>query len=858
YQSVQELSGDLERLNTGTGPIFARSRGRWRIPAIITGILILLALSAAAAYHWRIGRKPVSVPSAPVTGSHAERRSVAVIGFRNLSGRPEAAWLSTAIAEMLTTELGAGEHLLTISGENVARVRRDLSLPDVDALAPDTLEKVRKNLGTDFVVLGSFLDLGGPDQQIRLDLRLQDAAAGRTVAVVSQKGSESQLDALVTGAGTQLLEKLGISELPQAGESAVKASMPANLEAARYYAEGLQKMRSYDVLGARDLLQKAVTLDPRHAPSWATLSSAWRLLGYNTKAKEAAQRAFNLTSTLSREERLLVEGQFYTASNQTGKALDAYRSLLTLAPDNVDYGIRLAQAQIYAGQANDALATIAQLRRMPAPRNEDLRIDLAELNAAHLLSDYKREQQVAATLATKSEQQGARLMMASARLAECSALRNLGNPQAGIPACQDAQRVSAAAGDQFGVAKALNGLGNAYYDQGDLERAKTAYREAAGIYRQIGSEGGLAGALDNLASVVGDQGDTAQAKKLSEESLALYRRVDDKINITATLNNIAAELLAEGHLTSALKPLEESLALARQINSASAAGTALTNIGDVRLALGDIPAAKDSYQQSYDAFRKNDEKGKSAYPANGLGEVLLESGDIPGAKAQFQEALELSKDSEKHESAVALFRLGMLALQQGDFAEAHRQLDASIALRSELGEKEALLESRIGAARVLVEEGNAPEAMVALRHCIEAAVQQKSPESQVLARALLAQVLAEQGDRKQASSEIRQAEALATHSEVRSLRLRVDVISARVRTLSGDPKSAIEPLQRIVAAAQKSGMHILELEAKVALGQAQIAAGQAKIGRATLDSVAATASAKGLRLLSQKAARAAS
>ena len=41
----------------------------------------------------------------PVTA----RRAVAVLGFKNLSGRSDEAWLSTALSEMLTTELAAGE-----------------------------------------------------------------------------------------------------------------------------------------------------------------------------------------------------------------------------------------------------------------------------------------------------------------------------------------------------------------------------------------------------------------------------------------------------------------------------------------------------------------------------------------------------------------------------------------------------------------------------------------------------------------------------------------------------------------------------------------------------------------------------
>ena len=70
----------------------------------------------------------LSARAAAVAGRHGPdagprtgrpRRSIAVLGFRNVSGRPDAAWLSTAFSEMLTTELAAGEQLRTIPGENV-------------------------------------------------------------------------------------------------------------------------------------------------------------------------------------------------------------------------------------------------------------------------------------------------------------------------------------------------------------------------------------------------------------------------------------------------------------------------------------------------------------------------------------------------------------------------------------------------------------------------------------------------------------------------------------------------------------------------------------------------------------------
>ena len=164
-----------------------------------------------AAYFLRHHSPGVEVRLVP---SAASRRSVAILGFKNLSGRPETAWLSTALSEMLTSELAAGEKLLTIPGENVARVKNDLSLPETDTLAADTLARVRKNLGSDFVILGSYLDLGdGSD--IRVDLRLQDAKTGQIVSTVTRRGSESHLDELITLAGSELRGKLGVG--PTAG-----------------------------------------------------------------------------------------------------------------------------------------------------------------------------------------------------------------------------------------------------------------------------------------------------------------------------------------------------------------------------------------------------------------------------------------------------------------------------------------------------------------------------------------------------------------------------------------------------------------------------------------------------------------
>ena len=92
------------------------------------------------------------------------RRSVAVLGFRNLPGRQEDDWLSPVFSEMLDTELGTRGDLRMVSAEDIARVKRELPPNEGDSLAKATLERLRENPGADMVVLGSYTPMPGKNE----------------------------------------------------------------------------------------------------------------------------------------------------------------------------------------------------------------------------------------------------------------------------------------------------------------------------------------------------------------------------------------------------------------------------------------------------------------------------------------------------------------------------------------------------------------------------------------------------------------------------------------------------------------------------------------------------------------------
>ena len=112
-------------------------------------------------------------------------------------------------------------------------------------------------------------------------------------------------------------------------------------------------------------------------------------LGYNENAAQEAKKALELSGKLSREDHSLVEAGYYEVNKDWDKAIDVYRTLSNSSPDNIEYGLALANAQIAGERGSDALKSIARLRGLSAAAKEDPRIDMAEAWADYSLSDNK-------------------------------------------------------------------------------------------------------------------------------------------------------------------------------------------------------------------------------------------------------------------------------------------------------------------------------------------------------------------------------------------------------------------------------------------------------------------------------------
>jgi tetratricopeptide (TPR) repeat protein/tRNA A-37 threonylcarbamoyl transferase component Bud32 len=839
----------------------ARQR-HWRsVAALLLLVAAALVVGVYRYHQWherqQETRARLHLPEGPIVA----RRSIAVLGFEDRSApaspiapntRPDAAWLSAALAEMLSTELASGDALRVISGEEVARMKVELQLGEADSLARDTLTRIRRLLGSDYVVLGSYVALDAANgRQIRLDLRLQDTAAGETKASVAESGTEAQLFDLVSRVGSRLRHALGAEAA--AGERGARASLPASPQAARLYAEGLTRLRLFDPAGARNLLAQAAAVEPGNALVHESLAAAWSSLGYEEKARDEARRALNLARDLPQEERLLIEGRYREAIEDWPKAVEIYRSLWGLFPDSLDYGLRLAAVEGSAGQPEEALAITDRLRTLPPPAAEDPRIDLAESAAAGALADFKRQQAAASQAAAKGTAQGARLLVAQARLAECRALRNLGQADPALAACEAGRRLYAEAGDRAGVAEALTHAANVLYDRGDLEGAERRNQQALSTYREIGNRGGEAGALNNIAVVLKSQGQLEMARQLYEQVLGITREIGSRSGEAYALNNIAAVLLRHGELAKARGLFEQSLKIRRELGDRSGEAYALDNLGVVLRRQGDLPGAVARHGESLAIRRETGQKiGEVASLAN-LGSALLERGDLPGARKQLTDSLTLAqKIGNRSAAANALFGLGEVVARQGQLDQAALHHRDALETRDRLGEKGSAAESRLALAALKLEQGDTDGADTLAGQAALELGRQGATDGQGLALAVAAQAAAARGDGTRARGAMDQARALVAHGEDLGVRLGVAVRAARLDAATGRQAEAATALEAARDEAQKAGLVEPRLQADLTLAEVAAAQGHTADARTRFAALAAEARAKGYGLIARK------
>jgi tetratricopeptide (TPR) repeat protein len=755
-----------------------------------------------------------AIPEASVAAYPPALIKVAVMGFKDLSNHAGGAWLSDVLASQITADIAGKGGMKVTSAGSIAKIKAQLSLEDSPGYEKDALTKLNTLLGANYIVTGSYLvEKHAGKDQVQLNVVLQNAATGETVAEFPEVGSLSNLTDLSTHSSGSLRSKLPIAVVDSLEpETKAADSVTASPDAIRAYREGLEKLESYDLPGARDALEKAVAIAPDSPMIEEALSKTWSELGFDQKAKTAAERAFDLSKqSASLETRLLLEANYRELNSQWDQASEIYRELWQGFPNDVNYGLELARVQTDGGKGKDALATLAKLRTDDPSSAQDPRIDLQEALTAEALGDAKLQQQASEAAAEKAAKFGSRLFLAEAYWQQCSALTSLGQLKLAEAACERANTDADFAAARKIKARTLTTLANVMAKEGAQSNVMEIQQQILRMARSVGSEKDIIGALLNLANSQSIEGLFSQAEANREEAMNRAVTIGDKNQLLSLQNDQAADLQEQARYQDALAMLTNALETARAVGDRKGTAIVLVNLGSLRFELGQLTESEKNIRESLAIAQAADLESLSASALLSLGDVQMARAELAGAQASYQEAYQrFEKIGEQDNIASSELALAKWSLEDGkpDAAIAFAQQAADKFEKDKSGDLQA--DSEITIARALLKQEKLPQADAALAAAVNLA-----PQDRVIQLSLAiakAETLGRIGKIREASTELVALIEQAKGSRLVAQELEARLALAQVTALS-DPKTAMAQLEAARDEAERIGYILIAHEA---------------------------------------------
>ena len=352
----------------------------------IAGGGVAFALWGVVAAGWLLfgSGAPSVVPATAVTSAGdapaaAERPSIAVLPFENLSPDPDDAYFADGVHDEILSHLARIGSLKVISRTSVLEYRE----------TPKNIRTIARELGVRSVLEGTVRRAG---QRVRITAQLIDAETDAHLWADSYDRDLADIFAIQTEVAAAIARALGTA-LGEGEERAREAAKPTdNLEAYDFYLRGLDYERRpgnevRDLGTAAEMYERAVAMDPNFALSWARFGhvrsmmyqfgGADRTEEQRERIREAVERSLALAPDLPEAYKAL--GYYrYQAHRDYGGALEAYSRAEQGLPGDAE----LVALQGYVhrragnwGQARSALERSAELN----PRDVDVLRELGAL-----------------------------------------------------------------------------------------------------------------------------------------------------------------------------------------------------------------------------------------------------------------------------------------------------------------------------------------------------------------------------------------------------------------------------------------------------------------------------------------------
>ena len=310
------------------------------VVAFIIAVVIILQLLPP--------KKAVPIPS--------DKPSLAIVYFENNTGDESLDHWRKALCELLIADLTQSKYIRVLSSDRLLDILNKLDQIEARSFSTRVLKEIAARGGATHILRGVFTRAG---EQFRINAILQEAATMESIGSdrIEGKGEESFLS-MVDELTIKVKAHFELSAEEIAGDidEEIEKITTSSLEAFRYYIEGRKYHGTLDYPKSIEFMEKAVAIDPDFAMAYRSMANAYGNMGFIPRLKEYMQKALELSDRLPSRERYLVEGDFYSLSEKTyDKAIEAYKKLLELYPDDLTANNNIANRYSNIGEKHKAI-----------------------------------------------------------------------------------------------------------------------------------------------------------------------------------------------------------------------------------------------------------------------------------------------------------------------------------------------------------------------------------------------------------------------------------------------------------------------------------------------------------------------
>jgi serine/threonine protein kinase/tetratricopeptide (TPR) repeat protein len=783
YQTALEIQRDIDSWRGGSKirielpiekepvpPKAPLSRASMALAAAALVVLVGGGIYAARKYV-----SPTTGPGAAVTPLH----SLAILPFHNATSDPKLDWVGSAMADMLSTDVGQSASVRAVSSERVGQVMKDLHITPQTDLDASTISRIANQSNVDTIVSGSYAQLG---DRIRIDAKIQDLKRGQPINVKEEAVGEKDIFAAVDRLANQIRENLMVSKslLKELQEHAFKPST-TNVSALREYNHGLEEARAGKNSAAAQSFQAAIKEDGQFALAYSKLAQAYSDLGQDEDAEPAAQKAVALSASLPMQEKYLIQAGYDRIGKDFPKAIEAYQNLIKVSPDNTDYLFDLGLAYENTGAYDKAREMFAKVVELDPKRIAGLR----SLGRVQIES---------------------------------------GNSQAGLEYLTRAQALSIELQDDAERAQILQAMGIAYSTLQRPDDALKNFQESLEIKTKLGMRKGIADSLQMIGSIYDATGKSELALKNYNQALTIRREIGDKQGTANVLSDLGDFYVEHGKYDDALRLFKESLPSQVEIHNDQMQGLVLNNIGNTYFSKGDYENARTYFERALQVREKLKVTSEIADTLNNLAETSMRTAQFEQAQDQYLKALDLRRSAgDARGAAIASSGLGTLFGYQGRFGAAvSAQQDAvkGLAEAKEQGFYSTEVLTAYGYA--LAQAGRGDEAAKALADALNAARADKNQPQIGAALTYQGDNAYYRGDLKAAAASYQESLQIGEKSGDAHLVLLNKINLAKIAVANGKYAAAAGELQSLGQQADSLGLKYLSTQCLVLRGEALV------------------------------------